>query len=104
MIVSTLAEVEPLLSAKLRRWGMVGDAAVEAGAVSLSLVVALLLFLGFLSKTLGGSLNNPAANAMLWAVGKGSGKEHLIRMAAQLVGGIAAAGAAHVVLPSDWRQ
>jgi hypothetical protein len=45
----------------------------------IALVLALLVAMTFLTDRLGGALFNPANNAFLWALGKGSAREHWVR-------------------------
>ena len=45
-----------------------------------------------------------ANNAAIYAIGKGSAKEHVVRAVGQALGGIAGAAIARLALPSDWQQ
>ena len=71
--------------------------------MSVAMVVVLLLFLTAFCKVLGGALTNPAADAMLWATGQGSAREHTARAVAQAAGGIVGAALGRALVPVGWQ-
>lgn len=52
---------------------------LSPAGTGIALVLALLVAMTFLTDRLGGALFNPANNAFLWALGKGSAREHWVR-------------------------
>eukprot|EP00887_Chlorella_sp_A99_P006639 scaffold3.g6639.t1 len=95
LISSTFVKLTPILAAQLK---------LSPTVSGLGLLTALLLVMVPISKLLGGAANNPALNAALYVAGQGTFKEHIVRVVGQAAGGIAAAAAAHLLLPSDWQH
>lgn len=77
---------------------------MDAGAAALVLTLTLLVVLGGACEAAGGVLYNPANSAMLFALGKGSTSEHLVRSVAQSAGGVAGALLAQTLLPAHWAK
>lgn len=75
---------------------------LSPAAAGLGLVLVLLVLMGEACKRAGGALFNPANNAFMYALGKGSAREHLVRSLAQTLGGVAAVLLARALLPPEW--